>query len=390
MEVYILDQLLRTQTVVDRYESMIWTERFNKIGDFEFKLHSTLENRNRFPPGTRLHIRESDRVMTVKTVEEKTDDEGRRILELKGYSLEHILEQRLARGTLGDLTTTPKWTLTGPPADVARQMFHDICVTGVLDPGDIIPSINESSIYPADTLPEPSTSVTYEIDPMTLYKGLSDLADLYDLGFRIVRNPDTLQLHFDVYMGSDRTSKQTVLPAVIFSASMDNLQNTREFTSIADYKNTAYVLSKVGSEIVYPLDIDPLMNGFERNVLFVKADDIEDSDPLVASAKMIQRGREELSRHRLFSGFDGEVSRNSKYKYGVTHRLGDVVEIRNNNGYATDMQITEQIFVSDKEGDRAYPTLSIRQFITPGSWLGWDANEEWEDVGPTEYWEVQP
>ncbi len=390
MDVYILDNLFRRQAVFDKYDSLIWTERFNKVGDFEFHIHSTLKNRNALLPGTRLSIVDSDRVMTIKTVEDTTSEDGKPIIKVKGFSLEEVLNQRLARGTMGDLTATPKWTLTGPPADILRQMFHDICVTGILNPADVIPYIVEDSLYPPSTIPEPSTSVVYEIDPMMLYQAMSDLADVYDLGFRMVRDPVTLQVYFDVYTGSDRTTKQNILPAVVFSTGMDNLHNTTEFTTIQDYKNVAYVLSKVGSEVVYPLDIDPAITGFERNVLLVKADDIEDTDPMVASARMIQRGLEELAKHRRYSGFDGELSRNSKYKYGTHYNLGDLVELRNTNGFATDMQVTEQIFVSDKEGQRAYPTLSISQFITPGSWLGWDANEEWEEVGPTEYWDNQP
>lgn len=392
MEVYILDSLLRRNEVVDKFQSLIWTERFNKWGDFELKLHSTLDNRNRFPAGTRLIHNDSLRVMEVQTVEDATDDDGRAIIKVAGRSLEHILENRLARGTLGDLTATPKWSITGLPAAIARQIFHDICVTGILDPGDIIPGVVEDSLYPVDTIAEPADSITFEMDPITVYSALSQLCEMYDMGFRLVRDSATLQLYFDVYMGSDRTTKQNTLPAVVFSSGMDNLQNTTEFTSIADYKNVAYVLSPVGSQVVYGTDVDPETEGFERRVLVVKADDIKDVVPEDAEAKMIRRGQEELAKHRAFSGFDGEISKTSTYKYGLnrSYNLGDLVELRNVHGFATDMQVTEQIFVSDDQGDRAYPTLSVAKFITPGSWSAWDYNQVWEDMGATEYWEDMP
>jgi hypothetical protein len=50
------------------------------------------------------------------------------------------------------------------------------------------------------------------------------------------------------------------------------------------------------------------------------------------------------------------------------------------------MQVSEQIFVCDGEGERSYPTLAINQFIMPGSWLAWDYNQVWIDLGATEYW----
>lgn len=389
MEVYILDSLLRRDQVVDRFVSLIWSERFSAYGDFQLDLLSTLENRSRFSTGTCLTLNDSTRIMTVESIENHNDNDGRNILTLKGRSLEYILENRIARGSLSNLTIEPKWIITGPPMDLANKLFHDICVTGILDHADIIPGVIESSFYSTDTIWPSPDSITYEIEPQTLYSALKNLCVLYDMGFRLVRNPSTNLIHFDVYMGSDRTTQQSTLPAVIFSPDLENLNNTSELTSIAGYKNTAYVVSPVGSEIVYPLDVDPNITGFERNVLLVKADDIKDTDPEMATAKMIQRGKEELSKNRRFFGFDGEISPYTSYKYGIDYNLGDLVEQRNVDGITNFMQVVEQIFTSDKEGDKSYPTLALNTFITPGSWRGWDYNQVWEDVGPTEYWANQ-
>lgn len=388
MDIYLLDDLYRrTGTIIDRYESMIWTERFSAYGDFELLINSSFENRSRLVPGVRLAINNSYRVMTVETVEDSTDSEGRMQLKVKGPSLEEILDDRIALNALTDLVTDPKWIIEDFPADIARFIFHEICIDGNIDPGDIISSVTEgSSIFPEDTIGEPPDEVIYEVEPMTVYWAIKNIADLYDFGFRLIRNLDTSQLYFDVYMGCDRTTAQSTLPAVVFSPELDNLNNTTELTTISLYKNVAYVISKAGHEIVYPLDVDPEVEGFERHVLLVKLDDIEEDD-VDASAKMIQKGLEALSRQRAFSAFDGEIHQTSQYKYGTHYNLGDLVELRNTDGHTNVMQVTEQIFVCDKEGERSYPTLQINQFITPGSWLAWDYNQVWEDLGEFEYWE---
>lgn len=391
MEVYILDSLYRRNQVVDKFQSLIWTDRFSAAGDFKLILPSTLENRGRFFPGVRLACNTSYRVMTVETIEDSTDSEGRKLLEVSGPSLEDILDDRVARGTLGDLTATPKWILTGTPGEIMRQIFHDICVTGILDPGDKITSVIEGSIFPSDTIAEPSEEYTIEIELDTVYKVEKNLADLFGLGFRIVREPITSLLYWDVYSGSDRTTQQSTLPAVVFSPDLDNLQNIKELTTINLYKNVAYVFSPVGHEIVYALDIDPTVEGFERRVLIVKADDITDIIPADATAKMIQRGKEELGKNRRFSAFDGELSQRTNYRYDVDYRLGDLIEMRNTDGVTNYMQVTEQIMVSDEEGDKSYPTLAINRFITPGSWSSWDYNQEWADLDPSpEEWADQP
>jgi Siphovirus ReqiPepy6 Gp37-like protein len=382
VEVYTLDNLFRRDKVVDKFESLIWTERFKNIGDFELHIHSTPENRNLFPAGTRIATNESHRVMTVETVEGSTDDEGRKMLTLRGRSLEQILEDRVARNTTANLTTTPKWVLTGLPVAIAKQIFHDTCVLGMFSTSDIIPNINEGpGLYPADTIAAPTDSITVEIEPMSVYSAIKQLSDLYGFGFRLIRNYDTSMLYFDVYMGSDRTTGQSTLPAVIFSPDLDNLKNSRELTTIATYKNVAYVMSPVGTAVVYSDDVDPTtVTGHNRRVLWVKADDITDPNPATLTDRLNRRGREELSKYRRLSAFDGEIGQITTYKYGVDINLGDLIEVRNVDGATNNMQVTEWINVQDGEGQRSYPTLSLNTFITPGSWLAWDYNQTWFDL----------
>ena len=386
MEVYILDSLNRRVDVADKFESLIWTERMAAFGDFKFRVPSSLQNRTRFIPGVRLAINGSYRLMTIETVEDVTDDQDRRLLEISGYSLEKILDERLAAPELGAIA---KWSITDFPADIARYLFNYICVLGTLDPGDIIAGVVEGNVlFPPDTIPEPDTAIEYIIDPMSLYQAIKNLCDAYGMGFRLVKDPLTSTLYFDVYMGADRTTAQTDLPAVVFSPDMDNLSSTKQLTTTALYRNAAYVLSAVGSEIVYPDDVDPDVEGFERRVLWVVASDIDDPDGPTASAQMIQRGKQALAQARKYMGLDGELTSTSQYVYGTHYNLGDLVEIRNSDGLGTYVQVTEQIFTKDAEGERSFPTLSVNELVYPGSWssispaIVWDdyTTEEWDDL----------
>jgi hypothetical protein len=341
--------------------------------------------------GTRLSTNESYRVMVIESVEDSTDSDGNKIITIKGPSLESIFKHRLAAGSLDDSTSSPKWILTGLPKAIAEKIFHDICVTGVVHTGDIIPYIVEDTIFTLDTIAEPPTSITYEIVlGATMSDALIKLCEVYGMGNRIVREPTTNVLYFDIYMGSDRTTQQSLLAPVVFSEGLENLSNSRELKTSASYKNVAYVISPVGFEVVLADNVDPSVSGFDRQVLIVKADDITDTVPATATAKMIQRGKEELAKNRQLQAFDGEVTKNSNYVYEFDYRLGDLVELRDDSGACSTMQVTEHIFVSDKEGERSYPTLAINTFITPGSWLAWDYSQVWSDLSDTEYWADQP
>lgn len=381
MELYVLDSLLRRETVIDRFESLIWTERFKDYGDFELLIESTLETRQLLVTDTKLAMNESYRVMIIETVEGRSDADGKRLLKISGRSLESILESRVARGKMEDLTTTPKWIITDTPAKIARKVFKDICVTGILTPvngEDKIPFIREGTILPPSTIPEPIDPITKEYDPITVGAAIKELCDVWGMGFALLRNFDASELWFSVYTGNDRTTGQAKYPAVVFSQELDNLQNTTELTTIEKAYNVAYVFSPAGFLVVYPQDVDPMVSGFDRHVLVVNATDITDETPDPMAA-MLQKGREELALNNAYQAFDGEINRHSSYKYGVDYHLGDLVEMRNIDGDANQMRVTEQIFVSDQEGERSYPTLTVNVFINTGSWLSWEQTKRWID-----------
>lgn len=385
MELYILDGLLRRETVIDRFESLIWAERYSSEGDFEMVINSTVDMRRLLVSGARVAINESYRVMEIETVEDTKDSEGRLMLTVKGRSLEGILLQsRTARNTFASLTTTPKWSLTGTPGEIARAVFNTICRNNTLMVEDNIPFLMPGSIFPAGTIPEPDEIYDVELDVASVYTVIKNICDVYGLGFRLVRNFDASELYFDIYTGSDRTTQQTGFPAVVFSQELDNLTNTTNLTSSLQHKNVAYVFGKNGTEIVYADGVSSTVEGLDRRVLEVKADDIDLPAGAALTAALQQRGREELAKYRKLSAFDGEIPLINTYKYGVDYNLGDLVEMRNIDGATNQMRVTEQIFVSDAEGERAYPSLAIDLFITPGSWFAWDFNQTWENA--TGFW----
>lgn len=380
MEVYVLDDQLRRITVIDRYESCIWTERYSAAGDFQLVIHSTHQSRSQFPKGTRLAINGSTRVMTVENLENKDDSEGRSLLTLTGRSLEATeLETRAFRRNMNGTETDPNFVVaTNTPTNVVNSMFNFIMRDGSLNPADKLPFYQAGNLYPANTIAAPDQQITLSIPPMSLYQAIKETCEAYGLGFRLYRGPDTSKLYFNVYTGDDRTSTQTTLPAVIFSPDLENLTNVSEFSSIESYKNVALVIAKFGAAWVYADDEAVSATGFDRKVVVVDASDIDTAAGAVLAEKLQQRGKEELSKYRAMQAIDGELPTNSKYRYGSDYQLGDIVEMRNDDGLTNRMRVTEQIFVDDAQGERSYPTLAVDTFITPGSWYAWDANGVWD------------
>jgi len=385
MALYVLDDLLRRIELVEGYSSLIWTERFAAYGDFELTIMSTTKNRALLIIDTWLSRDGSTRAMRIETVEDSTDEDGRAILTVTGRSIESLLEDRVAINSWAGLATNKEWVISGIPGDIARWIFSQICLTGILAVQDIIPYATNQTIYAPDTLSEPIESVTLKIPIGTVYESIKAVCDAYDIGFRLVRGPDNTKLYFNVYAGNDRTSAQSSVAAVVFSPDLDNLANVTELNSVALYKNVAYVFAPAGTAVVYAPEVAGTdVASYTRRVLLVKADDVDaqyvTDSGLTLAVILERRGAEALAKSRKVSAFDGEIPQDGKYKYELDYFLGDMIEMRNADGVTKNMRVTEQIFVSDQEGERSYPTLTDVLFITPGSWFAWDYNQVWDEA----------
>jgi Siphovirus ReqiPepy6 Gp37-like protein/Glycosyl hydrolase family 26 len=240
--------------------------------------------------------------------------------------------------------------------------------------------------YPGGNLSEPSDIITVTAPPDTLYATLKKLCDTYNLGFRFVRNEDAGEIYFQVYTGNDLTSDQSVHPAVIFDPNMESLDNVSQLTSTAIIKTVAYVIASNGYAVVYAPNADVTASGDGRRVLLVNSSNDGPAGSALTTA-LHQEGLIALAAQRTVYSFDGQLPQTVPYAYGRDYNLGDLVEERNSDGYGNQMLVIEQIFVSDVSGETAYPTLSVFQGITPGSWLS-EGALEWSTINPVLTWDT--
>jgi len=464
MELYTLDGLLRRTELVEGFESYIWTERYSDLGEIQIVTPSTTQFRNLLVSGTYLGHSESKRIMSIETLDDSKGADGIKRLTATGREISTILKDRVA-ATGKNGVEKGTWTATGKPSNVIRALFDYVCRAGTSAAGDALPLMTAGSLYPAGNIPEEATVYIIEKETSSLWDAVKELADVWDLGIRMYRGPDTGKLYFDVYKGNDRTGAQTTLAPVIFSEDLDSLQGVSELTSIATSKNVALVENDYRKITVYSDGASVNTVGFAKRVLYVRANDInypartnvlsddqekalnkaialkeaadfrkkamqsiinktrfepgqatvvyafssaaltaalitaeertaidsavaasvsfESAEFSVMTEALTQRGMEELAKNRSISAFDGEVTQLSPYKYNQHYDMGDLVEMRNSTGLANQMLVTEQIFTADGSGERAYPTLTIKLFITPGSWLAWENSQVWLDAPGT-------
>lgn len=361
MDLYTLDSSTHYRvTVTDVYNSLIWTERWQSYGEFELEIVASPQNKGRFSVGTWVSINESFRVMIVDSTEETYQD-GEAVLHVKGKSLESILLDRVVKESNNSGSEEP-WSFSGTPTQLANKMFDHICRDGALHPDDVLPNLMPGSLYVPGTIEQTHDSLTWAQKPDILYNAIRDVCERFNLGFRLVSAKNDSKLYFDVYQGNDRTSRQNVLVPVVFDVKLDDYFVTSDFRSVENHKNVAYVHIDEHEYILNDQSIPFGASGFDRRVMLV--DGVLSDGQSVQSA-LISSGRTALAKHKRIRLVDGMFRMPIAYKYDSYYLLGDIVEFRYSNGDSENKRVTEQIFVSDAEGYRSYPTLSAETVDLP-------------------------
>lgn len=279
MDLYTLGATLLKKDLIEDYQSLIWTERYSSIGDFELVLANTSDNRALLTEGTRLVVNVSQRIMIVKVVEETVDDDDVEILKVSGRSFEAVLEDRGAVRSADPVNSQYYYELIGTPGYCARILFYAHAYTGIIDIKDKIPFIQytlDADLTKESYLREPQNQIAWIVEPANLYQAIKALCDLYSLGFRIVRLAEDSKLYFQIYPGLDRTSNQTVVDPIILSSDLDTIQNTKSLKSNLFVKNVAYCVSSAVTRTIYADGVDPNASGFERKVVVI---DLGDKGP---------------------------------------------------------------------------------------------------------------
>jgi hypothetical protein len=388
MELYILDESLKRTAILSSFTTMIWTEKYSDIGDFEMTL-APENSPEELKVGTFLYLDASDRVMRVKNITKETDENGGQTVKVLGEGLEAVLKDRANQPAVMTYYTPPAFTggppaqtlvLTDKPADIIRTLFNDICRNNTINVEDNIPGINPGGdVTWSGMMAEPDDIVEHRVELEDLFTTIKNIADIYMLGFGIFRTDEDGTLYFGVWPGRDCTSLQSDRDPIIFGENFVELTKGLELTSSENYKNVAYVFAKNGSYMVFESTYAEMQEGLDRRVLIVNATDIELAAGVDLDAALLQRGKEELAKHNILYGFDGQLPTETGYVYKTDYFLGDLVEQRGTNGVINFLRVSEQIFTIDENGESSYPTFTVYLSLTAEEWLAIPAVKVWDD-----------
>lgn len=353
MEVYVLNTKFESVAVIDEFESLIWTDRYDESGDFELFVAMDRTLLNYLKQDYYLWNAESEHMMIIEQINITSNVEDGNKLIVTGRSLESILDRRIVWG---------QRILTGNMQDAICTLLQENIIT---------PSISERKIDNfIFTYSENSKITALTIDTQytgdNLYEIISTLCKKNNIGFKIVLN-DKDQFEFMLYAGEDRSYEQTKNPFVIFSPDFENIINSNYLESYKTMKNVTLVAGEGEGAARKTISVGSA-SGLTRRELFTDARDISSDigsgETLTTSEyneQLKQRGVENLTDYGSVVSFDGEVEATRMFKYGTDFYIGDIVQIANEYGHEGTAYISEFIMSQSESGISMYPTFKTIQ-----------------------------
>lgn len=357
MELRILNTSFVATNIVESFESIIWTERYRRPGDFELRLKFSPDLLNIYQEDYYLIKPDTEVVMIIESLGIKTDKENGDKLIVKGRSLSSILDRRIVLAqTLLDTTLQ----------SAVQTLLNDNVINSIYSQRNIPGFTFITSSDPLITTP----TLKGQYYSQYILDVIQDLCEKADIGFKLTLNSSN-NFEFRLYSGKDRSYNQLTNPYVVFSPNFGNLVSGEYFQTRAYKKTYALITGQAPSAFpAYPIRRQVWLNGIntsglERREMHVDASDMsiynestgtEMSDTEYGN-QIEQRGEETLAQYTELVAFDGQIDLSNSYIYRTDFFLGDIIQMTDNYGNSSSSQILEMTFSEDLNGSSIYPTL---------------------------------
>lgn len=349
MVVYLCDENFREVQLVDDYKSLIWTERYDKPGDFEIELSQfTTKYIKTYDEaiGLYLYNPESNTHMIIEQYETKYDIETGPSIIFTGRSLSSILDRRII------------WNQTLLSGNIQNQIIR------LLNDAIINPSIANRKIegFSVSTSEDPfinSTSIQAQFTGDNLLEAIQQICEAYCLGFKISHTSNNRFL-FELINGTDRSD------FVIFSQNNDNLISTDIYFDESTRKTVTLVAGEgEGNERkTYPVDLMSSLGGLDRKEMFTDARDLSTNDGEISlteyNNQLRERGLEDLFENTSKKTFAAEVDNINSYKINTDYFIGDILFVTDAFNFSKKVRVTEFIYSqNNSDGIQFYPSFTF-------------------------------
>jgi hypothetical protein len=352
---------------IEGWKSLIWTERFRNVGEFELKTHRIEQTMLELPELSYVAIQESEEIMQVETHSIADTADGPE-LTIRGRAFAPILFMN--RPVRDGSSVQVNWFIT--PDD-----FVDVILTRFVENNIEVPNDNVDGVRITKNItrarPERHIRIPTTLEQQDVWTYIGTFLDRYNFGIRTIRpiiTPTTglVTIEIQIYDGQDRTATQTARDEIVFNYEAGHIKSPTYLKSSQKFKNIAYVNAPIGFSAVYGAG-GLSATGADRRILAVNASDLDSPGNDTITGALYNRGMDELAKANKEHLFDGEITPLAPYIWrphigsgtqtDKEYFLGDKVTLQGPYG-SEDMFVAEYIRVDGPEGSRAYPTLATR------------------------------
>lgn len=354
LEATILNTNFEAIAILDTFTSFIWTDRYDKCGDFEIYTQVTDKVMATLKEDYYICVKGTDHVMIIEDTEISTDKENGNNISITGRSLESMLDRRVIWG---------QYILEGNLQDAIKVLLEDSIISPEIPERKIPNFIFEMTDDPNIT--ELEIEAQYMGD--NLYDVISTICESYSIGFKITLNQSN-QFVFKLYSGADRSYDQTENPYVVFSPGFENIINSSYIQSKKTLKTVSLVMGEGEGASRKNVAVELESgggSGLDRREIYTDARDISsdtgDDTTLTDEeyySQLAQRGVEDLSFNTYTQSFEGQVETTKMFVYGTDFFMGDIVQIANEYGQESTARVIEIVTSQDTTGYSVYPTFS--------------------------------
>jgi hypothetical protein len=351
MELLILNTNLVVIDVLDTFESLIWTERYDGYGDFEIYTKVSDDILNVLQLDNYIYSIDSDYVMVIEDRQINFDiEDGHRLL-IKGRSVESILDRRII------------WSqtiLSGSLQNGIKKLLDENLISPLIAERTIPNIIFELSTDTVIT----SLTVDAQFTRTNLYESIKKLCLANDIGFKMTLSDTLDQFIFKLYSGVNRSYDQIQNSYVVFSNDFENLISS-EYVESQILLKTLTVSAGDGEGDARITKIVGGGTGLSRREMYTDARDLSqtvDGTPIPEEEYLSQlerRGIEDLLENGFERSFNGQVDITRMFKYREDFFMGDIVQLASDYNIESRVRITEMIRSQSLSGVDIYPTFKI-------------------------------
>lgn len=390
MELLILNNNYEAITTLEDVESVLWTKKFNDVGDCELYLSCNKEMLEMLKMDYYIYRYDDDMMCVINDRLIETSVEQGNYLTIYGIDVASILSGRTIWHTIN---------FTGTVGNLIKKILND----NIIDPGSDYSNRKISNLVFDDTnIDEFNDNITIQLTVENyVLDVIKELCQRYDYGFKLTFDIDTKKFIFKLYKGTDKSSMEND-EYVEFSNDYGNVLSTEYEEDKTVYKTVARV-GGVEAEDGTRLFVNVVRGneniGLNRKELFVDGSSVKNvmsleevqqlypggtisgssyvKDGNVIAKKeasgnnykleddyyaplLKELGRTALLNYNLSFSFEGEIDTIDSYEYKVDYNLGDIVKVINEYGISANAVITEILESDDENGYNVEPKFEYK------------------------------